>query len=134
MSGPLGAGCSFQTSVAPGLPKDKPRSSITSTDRTGFPPSVLCRCPQNGNAWLFTSGFGRGILTVWMSVLSLKNCSNISEVPWSCCGIAGPSIDVKKSSSFSLNRGFIWNTFRPMLLNLTPRRICLESDRSYPLQ
>ena len=118
------ASCSFQTSVAPGLPKDKPRSSITSTDRTGFPPSVLCRCPQNGNAWFFTSGFGRGILTVWMSVLSLKNCSNISEAPRSCCGIAEPSIDVKKSSSFSLNiRGFIWNTFRPMLLNLTPQNM-----------
>jgi hypothetical protein len=118
------ASCSFQTSVALGLPKDKPRSSITSTNRTGFPPSVLCRCPRSGNAWLFISGFGRAILTVWMFVLSLKNCSNISGAPWSCCGIGGPSIDVKKSSSFSLNiLGFIWNTFLPMLLNLTPQNM-----------
>ena len=118
------ASCSFQTSVALGLPRDKPRSSITSTNRTGFPPSVLCRCPRNGNAWLFIFGFGRGILTVWMSVLSLKNCSNISRAPWSCCGIEGPSIDVKKSSSFSLSIiGFIWNTFRPMLLNSTPQNM-----------
>jgi len=118
------ASCSFQTSVALGLRKGKPRSFITSTNRTGFPPSVLCRCLQSGNAWLFISGLGRGILTVWMSVLSLKNCSNISGAPWSCCGIGGPSIDVKKSSSSFLNiLGFIWNTFRPMLLNLTPQNM-----------
>lgn len=118
------ASCSLQTSVALGLPKDKPRSSITSTNRTGFPPSVLCRYPRNGNAWLSISGFGRGTLTVSMSVLSLKNCSNISGAPRSCCGIGGPSIDVKKSNGFSLNiLGFIWNTFRPMLLNLTPQNM-----------
>ena len=118
------ASCSFPTSVARGLPKGEPRSSIPSTNRAGFPPSVLCRCPRNGNAWLFISGFGRGILTVWMSVVSFKNCSNISRAPWSCCGTGEPSIDVKKSNSFSLNiRGFIWNTFQPMRLNLTPQNM-----------
>lgn len=36
------ASCSFQTFVALGLRKGKPPSSITSTNRTGFPRSVPC--------------------------------------------------------------------------------------------
>jgi hypothetical protein len=112
------ASCSFQTSVAPGLRKGKPRSCTTSTNRTGFLLSVLCRCPRGGNVWSSISGFERGILTVWMSVLSLEGCSNISEDPSFCCGIGEPSTVVKKSNSFSLNiQGFIWNIFRPMPLN-----------------
>lgn len=114
------ASCSFQTSVAPGLRKGKPRSSITSTNRTGFPLSMPCRCRRNGNVWRFICGSGGGILTVWMFVLSLKRCSNILEALWSCCGIGGRSTVVKKSNSFSWNiPGSIWNIFRPMLLNLT---------------
>lgn len=118
------ASCSFPTSVALGLRKGKPRSSITSTNRTGFPPSMPCRCRRNGNAWRFISGSGRAILTVWMFVPSLKSWLNISGAPWSCCGIGAPSTAVKKSSSFLLTiRGFIWNIFRPMLLNLTPQNM-----------
>jgi len=114
------ASCSFQISVAPGLRRGKPQSSITSTNRTGFPLSMPCRSRQNGSAWCFISGSGSGILTVWMSVLSLKGCSNISGDPSFCCGIGEPSTVVKKSNTFSFNiQGFIWNISRPMLLNLT---------------
>jgi len=110
--------CSFQTSVAPGPQKGKPRFSTTSTNRIGFPPSMLCRCRQNGNAWRFISVTGGGILTVWMFVLSLEGCSNNSGDPSSCCGIGERSTAVKKSNSFSWNiPGCIWNIFRPMPLN-----------------
>jgi len=127
--------CSFQTSVAPGLRKEKPRSSTTSTNRTGFPPSMLCRCRQNGNAWHFISVSGGGILTVWMFVLSLEGCSNSSGDPSSCCGIGERSTGVKKSNSFSLNiPGFIWNIFRPMPLNLTrPNMFGIRLTALFPI-
>lgn len=118
------ASCSFLTSVVPGLREGKPPSSITSTDRTGFPPSMRCRYPRNGNAWSFISGSESGTLTVWMFALFSMSCSNISRAPWSCCGIGGPSTGGKKSSSFLLTiRGSIWNIFQPMLLNLTPQNM-----------
>jgi len=114
------ASCSFRTFVALGLPKDKPRSSITSTNRTGFPPSMPWWYRRNGNVWRSTSGFGSGILTVWMSVPSLKSCLNTSGTPWSCCGIGGRFTVAKKLSSFLQSiRGFIENTFHPTRLNLT---------------
>jgi len=114
------ASCSFQTSVAPGLRKGEPQSSITSTNRTGFPLSMPCRCRRNGNAWSSISDFGRETSTVWMFVLSLKRCSNILEALWSCCGIGERSTAVKKSNNFSWTiPGFIWNIFRPMPPNLT---------------
>jgi len=114
------ASCSSQTFVAPGLRRDKPRSSITSINRTGFPPSMPWWYRRNGSAWRSTSGFGSGILTVWMFVLSLKSCLNTSGIPWSCCGIGVRSTVVKRLSSFLRSiRGFIENIFRPMLLNLT---------------
>lgn len=114
------ASCSFQTSVAPGLREGKPRSSITSTNRTGFPPSMPCRCRRNGNAWRFISDSGGETLTVWMSSLSFKSCSNISGVPSFCCGIGERSTVVKKSNNFSWTiPGSIWNIFRPTPLNLT---------------
>jgi hypothetical protein len=114
------ASCSSQTFVVPGPRKDKPRSSITSTSRTEFPPSMPWWYRPNGNAWRSTSGFGSGILTVWMFVLSLKSCLNTSETPWSCCGIGARSTVVKRLSSFLQSiQGFIENIFRPMLLNLT---------------
>src|SRR5512139_2851368 len=114
------ASCSSQTFVAPGLRKDKPLSSITSTSRTGFPPSMPWWYRRNGNAWRSTSGFGGGILTDWMFVVSLKSCLNTSETPWSCCGIGARSTVVKRLSSFLQSiRGFIESIFRPMLLNLT---------------
>ncbi len=114
------ASCSFPISVAPGLRKEKLRSSITSTNRTEFPPSMPCRCRQNANAWRFISDSGGGTLTVWMSGLSLEDCSDISEAPSFCCGIGERSTAVKKSNNFSWTiPGFIWNTSRPMPLNLT---------------
>jgi hypothetical protein len=114
------ASCSFLTFVAHGLRKDKPRSSITFTSRIGFPPSMPWWYRRSGNAWRSISGFGTGILTVWMFVLSLKSCLNTSGTPWSCCGIGVRSTVVKKLSSFLQSiRGFIENIFRPMLLNLT---------------
>jgi len=118
------ASCSSQTFVAPGLLKDKPRSSITSTNRTGFPPSMHWWYRRNGNAWRSTSGSERGILTVWMFVLSLKSCLNTSETPWSGCGIGARSTVVKRLSSFLQSiLGFIGNIFRPMRLNLTPQNM-----------
>ena len=118
------ASCSFPISVVHGLREGKPRSSITSTSRTGFPPSMRCRCRRSGDAWRSTSGFGSGILTVWMFALFSKSCSSISRAPWSCCGIGAPSTDVKKSNSFLLTiRGFIWNIFLPTLLNLIPQNM-----------
>lgn len=118
------ASCSSQTSVAPGLRKDKPRSSITSTSRTGFPPSMPRWYRRNANVWRSTSDFGSGILTVWMFVPSLKSCFNTSGTPWSCCGIGVRSAVVKKLNSFLQSiRGLIENIFRPMLLNLTPQNI-----------
>ena len=66
--------CSFPISVAPGLRKGKLPFSITSTNKTGFPPSMPCRCRRNGNVWRFISDSGDGILTVWMSGLSLEGC------------------------------------------------------------
>ena len=114
------ASCSSQTFVAPGLRKDKPQFSITFTSRTGFPPSMPWWYRPNGNAWRSTSDFGRGILTVWMFVISLKSCLNMSGTPWSCCGIGVRSTVVKKLNSFLQSiLGFIENTFPPMLLNLT---------------
>jgi len=114
------ASCSSQTFAAPGLRKDKPRSSITSINRTGFPPSMHWWYRRNGNAWRFTSGFGSGILTVWMFVLSLKSCLNTLGIPWSCCGIGVRFTVVKRLSSFLQSiHGSIENIFRPMLLNLT---------------
>ncbi len=114
------ASCSSQTFVTPGLRKDKPRSSITSANRTGFPPSMHWWYRRNGNAWRSASGFGRGILTLWMFVLSLKSCLNMSGTPWYCCGIGARSTVVKKLSSFLQSiHGFIENIFQPMLLNLT---------------
>lgn len=113
------ASCSFQTFVVPGLQKGKPRSFITSTNRIGFPLSVRCRYPRSEDGWLFICGFGHGISPVWMFGLSLKNCSNISGGPWSCCGIEPPSIGERKLNSFfSSTLGFIWNTFQPMLPSL----------------
>jgi len=118
------ASCSSLTSVVRGLRKGKHRSSITSTNRTGFPLSTRCRCRRNGNAWHFISGSEDGILTDWMSSLFSKSCSNISGDPWSCCGIVGPSTDAKKSNSFLLSiQGFIWNISRPMLPNLIPQNM-----------
>jgi len=118
------ASCSFPTSVVLGLRKGNPRSSITFTNRTGFPPSTRCRYRRNANAWRFICGCGGEILTVWMSDLFSKGCSNISGDPWFCCGIGGPSTGGKKSSSFlSSIRGSIWNIFRPMLLNLIPQNM-----------
>ncbi len=114
------ASCSFQTSVAPGLRKGKPRSSIPPTNKTGFPPSMPCRCRRNGNAWRFISDSGGGILTGWMSGLSFKGCSNIPGVPSFCCGIGARSTAARKSNNFSWTiPGFIWNIFRPTPLNLT---------------
>jgi hypothetical protein len=112
--------CSFQPSVAPGLREGELRSSITSTNRTGFPLSMRCRCRRNGNVWPCTSDFGLEISTVWTSGLSLEGCSNISGDPSFCCGIGERSTVVKKSNSFSWNiPGSIWNTFRPTPPNLT---------------
>jgi len=114
------ASCSFQTSVAPGPRKGEPRSSITSTNRTGFLPSMRCRCRRNGNVWSSISDFGREISMGWMFVLSLKRCSNILEALWSYCGIEEQSTVAKKSNSFSWGiPGSIWNIFRLMLPNLT---------------
>jgi len=114
------ASCSLQPSVAPGLREGELRSSITSTDRIGFPPSMPCRCRQNGNVWPSTSDFGLEISTVWISGLSLKGCSNISGAPSFCCGTGERSIAVKKSNNFSWNiPGSIWITFQLMLQNLT---------------
>jgi len=113
------ASCLFPTYAAPGLQKDKPRSSITFTNKTGFLPSVLCRCPLRGSIWLSISDFGRVILRVWMSAPSLKSCSSISGDRWCCCGIGLPFTGAMKSSSFSLDiQEFIWNISRLMPLNL----------------
>jgi hypothetical protein len=118
------ASCSFQMSVALGPPKGRPRSSITSTNTTGFPPSMPCRCRQNGNVWRFISDSGGGILTVWMFGLFLERCSDISGDPSFCCGIGERSTAGKKSSTFSWTiLGFIWNTSRPMPLNLTQQNM-----------
>jgi hypothetical protein len=114
------ASCSFPISVGPGLRRGKPPSCITSTNRTGFPRSMRCRCRPNGNAWRFISGSGGGTLMDWMSALSLGSCSSTSGDPSFCCGIAVPSTVVKKSSGISRTiPGFIWNTSRPMPPNLT---------------
>lgn len=118
------ASCSFQTFVVPGLQKGKPLSSTTCTNRIGFPLSVRCRYPRSEDGWLFICGFGRGISPVWMFGLSLKNCSNISGDPWSCCGIEPPSIGERKLNSFFFSTlGFIWNTFQPMLPSLIRRNM-----------
>ena len=118
------ASCSFPISVAPGLQKGRLRSSITSTNRTGFPRSMRCRFPRKRSAWPFIFGAEHAILTAWTFVLFSKSCSSISEAPWFCCGTGEPSTGVKKSNGFSLTiRGFIWNTFQPMLLNLTPQNM-----------
>jgi len=115
------ASCSFPTFVVRGLPRGKPRYFITFTNRTGSPRSMLCRYRRNGNVWRFISGFGDATLTAWMFGLFSKSCSSISGVPWFCCGTGGPSTGGKKSSGFlSTIRGFIWNTFRPMLPSLIP--------------
>jgi hypothetical protein len=55
------ASCLSQTFVAPGLLKDKPRSSITSTDRIESPPSMHWWYRRNGNAWHSISASGGGI-------------------------------------------------------------------------
>jgi len=113
------ASCSFPTFVVRGLRREKPRCSITCINRPEFLRSMPCRYRRNGNAWHFISGSGDATLTVWMFGLSSKSCSNILEAPWFCCGTGGPSTGVKKSSGFlSTIRGFIWNTFRPMLPSL----------------
>ncbi len=113
------ASYSFQTFAAPGLQKGKPLSSTTCTNRIGFPLSVLCRSPRNESGWPFISDFGHGTSPVWMFGLFLKNCSNISGDPCSCCGIEPPSTGERKLNSFFFGTlEFIWNTFRPMLPSL----------------
>jgi hypothetical protein len=109
------ASCSFQTFGALGLRKGKPPSSITSTNRTGFPRSVPCRYPQSESGWLFIFGFGDGISPVWMFGLSSRGCSDISGDPWSCCGIGPPfTAERKLNSALSGIQESMWNTFRPM--------------------
>ncbi len=118
------ASCSFRTSVELGLRKGTPRSSITSTNRTGFPRLMPCRFRRNGSASPFISGLGCAILTAWTFVLSSKSCSNIFGGPWSCCGIGGQSIAGKRSNSSSRRiHEFIWNTSRPMHLSLIPQNM-----------
>jgi hypothetical protein len=113
------ASCSFPTFVVRGLRRGRPRCSITFTNRTESPRSMLCRYRRNGNVWRFISGSRDATLTVWMFDLFSRSCSSMSGVPWFCCGTEGPSTGVKKSSGFlSSIRGFIWNTFRPMLPSL----------------
>ena len=115
------ASCLFPTFVVRGLRRGKPRCSITFTNSTEFPRSMPCRSLRNANGWRFISGSGSATLTGWMFGLFSKSCSSISGAPWFCCGTGGPSIGAKKSSGFlSTIRGFIWNTFRPMLPSLTP--------------
>jgi hypothetical protein len=115
------ASCSFPTFVVRGLPRGKPRCSITFTNSTEFPRSMPCRSRRNGNVWHFISGSGDATLTGWMFGLFSKSCSSISGAPWFCCGTGEPSTGVKKSSGFlSTIRGFIWNTFRPTLPSLIP--------------
>ena len=90
----------------------------TSTNRTWSPAaSAPCRYPRNVNVWLFVSGFGRRILTVWMFVLSLKACSD----PWSCCGIGGSTIHRRKEVRHFLveHPRIHMNTFWPKPMNLT---------------
>lgn len=111
----------FPTFVVRGLRREKPRCSITFTNRPEFLRSMPCRCRRGGNAWYFISGSGGATLMAWMFGLFSKSCSSISAAPWCCCGTVGPSTGVKKSSGFlSIIRGFMWNTFRPMLPSLIP--------------
>jgi len=113
------ASCSFPTFGALGLRKGKPPSSITSTNRTGFPRSVPCRYPQSESGWLFIFGFGDGISRVWMFGLSSRSCSNISGAPWSCCGGPPFTAERKLNSVLSGIQESMWNTFRPMPPSLT---------------
>ena len=112
--------CLFLMSLVPGHPRGRPLSFTISISKTEFLPSVVFRCPPKEGAWPFIFGFAHAISQVWMSVLSLKACSNISGGRWFCCGIGEPSTDGKKSSNFFLViRDCTFITFPPTHRNST---------------
>lgn len=111
--------CLFLTSPEPGHPGVRPLSFIIFISRTEFPPSVRSRYPRKEGVWPFTFGFAAAILPAWMSELSSRICSNISEVQWFSCGTGEPSTGEKKSNDSSLNiQDCMSNTFPPMHQNL----------------
>lgn len=71
--------CSSLRSDARGLQRERRRSFITSTSRTGYPPSAPLRYPRKGSASLCISGIRPRILMALMSVPFSHLCSSIFE-------------------------------------------------------
>ncbi len=103
-----------------GLQRERPRSCITSTNRTGYPPSAHLRSPRKESVSHCISDIRPRILTASMSEPFLRPCSNIFGDRWSSCGMEEPSTCEKRSNNLLRSIGDSrLNVFRHMLRNST---------------
>jgi len=117
--------CSSLRSDAHGRQRERRRSFITSTNRTGYPPSAPLRYPRKESISLCISGIRPRILTALMSAPFSHHCLSIFAGQWSSSGMADQSIFEKKSNSILPGIGdFTSNGFLHMLRNSTRRNMC----------
>lgn len=116
--------CSSLRSDAHGLQRERRRSFITSTNRTGYPPSAPLRYPRKESTSLCISGIRPRILTVLMSEPFSHPCSSIFGGQWSSSGMAVQSICEKRSNNILPSIGdFASNGFLRMLRNSIRRNM-----------